>query len=685
MKKTLLFLLLFSVVSALSAQVTVFSDNFESGTSNWSLTSTWGLSTTSSHSTSHSLTESPTGNYGNNLNYVTATLSSGVNLSTALSANLSFWAKYSIEGGFDYMYLDVSANGGTSWVNIASYDDTLNNWTQFNYSLGGYVGNSSVKIRFRFYSDGAVNYDGMYIDDVIITSDTVDNAAPLVLHTPPVFYEGVFLADTIVADIIDISGVQTAELKYSVDGSSYTTVSGVNTIGDTYHFIIPQQPAGAMVDYFFHAIDSASTPNTEITDTFSYISGNYIAYDNGQVDFVDSTGSGESVAVRITLSGTSSLKGILIRNYTDVNRSNDSMIVHVWNNTLGVPGTDIITPFKVKPAATLQNTSAMTVIDLRPYSAQLSSLSGDIFIGFSVGPGVGVWSTITSPGVTTRSFVKTGTGSWTAATSGTTGSSDFHFRAITAPYCQTYNVGFQIDTTLSPTVSFTDTTIPSATSWSWNFGDGNYSNLQNPVHNYSAYGTYTVTLFAGNSTCGLNDSATTIFTINAKTPMAKFVYDTTLSPAIFFTDSSKFAPSQWLWDFDDNGATSTAQNATHTFPAAGGTFHVCLTATNTAGSDTYCENLVIMSTIGIQENAKDMRSEIFPNPMQSTAFIILEGVNINTLKFKLYDLQGRRVDMNYQIKNNGIELFRGNVARGQYIYEIYDNTTKIQTGRLIVQ
>ena len=60
-------------------------------------------------------------------------------------------------------------------------------------------------------------------------------------------------------------------------------------------------------------------------------------------------------------------------------------------------------------------------------------------------------------------------------------------------------------------------------------------------------------------------------------------------------------------------------------------------------------------------------------------------VNINTLKFKLYDLQGRRVDMNYQIKNNGIELFRGNVARGQYIYEIYDNTTKIQTGRLIVQ
>jgi len=42
-------------------------------------------------------------------------------------------------------------------------------------------------------------------------------------------------------------------------------------------------------------------------------------------------------------------------------------------------------------------------------------------------------------------------------------------------------------------VSFTDES-PEATSWEWDFGDGNTSNEQNPVHLYDEMGTYTVTL-----------------------------------------------------------------------------------------------------------------------------------------------------------------------------------------------
>jgi len=41
-----------------------------------------------------------------------------------------------------------------------------------------------------------------------------------------------------------------------------------------------------------------------------------------------------------------------------------------------------------------------------------------------------------------------------------------------------------------------------ATSWSWNFGDGNASTQQNPTHTYSAFGSYTVTHIAGNGSCG---------------------------------------------------------------------------------------------------------------------------------------------------------------------------------------
>jgi PKD repeat protein len=47
-------------------------------------------------------------------------------------------------------------------------------------------------------------------------------------------------------------------------------------------------------------------------------------------------------------------------------------------------------------------------------------------------------------------------------------------------------------------VQFNDTSAGSPTSWYWNFGDGKNSTEQNPVHNYTAAGKYTVSLKAGN-------------------------------------------------------------------------------------------------------------------------------------------------------------------------------------------
>jgi PKD repeat protein len=43
-------------------------------------------------------------------------------------------------------------------------------------------------------------------------------------------------------------------------------------------------------------------------------------------------------------------------------------------------------------------------------------------------------------------------------------------------------------------VAFTDTSSGSPTSWSWSFGDGGTSTVQNPTHDYNAAGTYDVTL-----------------------------------------------------------------------------------------------------------------------------------------------------------------------------------------------
>ena len=54
-----------------------------------------------------------------------------------------------------------------------------------------------------------------------------------------------------------------------------------------------------------------------------------------------------------------------------------------------------------------------------------------------------------------------------------------------------------INITVGMNITFTDiSTLGDATNltWEWVFGDGNESTMQNPMHNYSMAGNYTVTL-----------------------------------------------------------------------------------------------------------------------------------------------------------------------------------------------
>ncbi|MFN8395263.1 MAG: PKD domain-containing protein [Bacteroidia bacterium] len=148
-------------------------------------------------------------------------------------------------------------------------------------------------------------------------------------------------------------------------------------------------------------------------------------------------------------------------------------------------------------------------------------------------------------------------------------------------------------------VHFTDLTVSTRpiTSWFWDFGDGNTDSVQNPVHFYTAPGTYTVTLGVVN-TLGCTDTITLPANVSLfLPPTAAFVPSDTIGCdpfAVVFTDASTGPQpiTGWNWDFG-NGNTSTVQNPNQVFTPAGG-YTITLIAIDSAGCrDTVSRNITV--------------------------------------------------------------------------------------------
>jgi len=78
---------------------------------------------------------------------------------------------------------------------------------------------------------------------------------------------------------------------------------------------------------------------------------------------------------------------------------------------------------------------------------------------------------------------------------------------------------------------------------------------------------------------------------NPPGPFAIFNTQFITDDGILFTDASFFNPNQWIWDFGD-GTTGNGSAVGHTYLSAG-TYTVCLTASNSIGADTYCEDVTL--------------------------------------------------------------------------------------------
>ncbi|MDX2135361.1 MAG: PKD domain-containing protein [Saprospiraceae bacterium] len=192
----------------------------------------------------------------------------------------------------------------------------------------------------------------------------------------------------------------------------------------------------------------------------------------------------------------------------------------------------------------------------------------------------------------THTYTNDGTYTVTLVATNTCGTNTFTQQVVivTLP-----NAGFSANVTsgCAPlTVQFNNLSSPNATSFNWSFPGGTpaSSTQTNPTVVYNTPGTYSVTLIATNAAGSDTTTLTNYITVNT-VPAAGFT-SITNGATVSFTNTSTGATS-YNWTFGD-GQSSTQANPTHTY-TNDGTYTVTLTATNSCGTNTFTQQVAILT------------------------------------------------------------------------------------------
>jgi hypothetical protein len=148
-------------------------DDCESDWIHW-IKDKWLLRTTRYHSSTTSF-------YGGKTNDRNSTFMYKYGRDIEPEDTLRFWTWYEIENNWDYAYVEVSTDGGTTFRSIpgnitttsnpygnnAGYGITgdSNGWIEAVFPLGG-LADTTVVLRLRYKTDAAVLEEGIYVDDI---------------------------------------------------------------------------------------------------------------------------------------------------------------------------------------------------------------------------------------------------------------------------------------------------------------------------------------------------------------------------------------------------------------------------------------------------------------------------------------------------------------------------------------
>ncbi|HUP59868.1 MAG TPA: S8 family serine peptidase [Thermoanaerobaculia bacterium] len=213
----------------------------------------WQISIEHAHTGTHSYHHAP-----DFTPYSNVTCASLVTPPITLDANaeLSYFARYNLEFQWDGVIVEISTDNGANWADLppaGGYPDTLAEtqgpsgtiapvnacgylrtkgaftgpsdnagltpWTEYRSSLALFAG-QTVKIRWRFTSDPGLEYQGFYLDDIVVTNVKLADPCTPIAQKP-------------VAAFTNSPGVGTRGLPVTFkDTSSNTPASWLWNFGD---------------------------------------------------------------------------------------------------------------------------------------------------------------------------------------------------------------------------------------------------------------------------------------------------------------------------------------------------------------------------------------------------------------------------------------------------------------------
>lgn len=294
--------------------------------------------------------------------------------------------------------------------------------------------------------------------------------------------------------------------------------------------------------------------------------------------------NGTNLAAIGTISGTGSNVLTFASITTNYAGSYSVIVTNSFGSvTSSVAALTVISPAASPPAADF---TAGPIIGLAPLTVNFTNFStGATNYSWDFGDGNG--STAVNP-INTYTTAGSYTVTLTAIGAGGTNSVvEVNYIVVTNPQPPTASFTGTPTSGLAPlTVNFANASS-GATSYSWNFGDGNSSGAVNPSHTYTSTGSYTVTLTAvgAGGTNSFTRANYVAVTNPPPPPTVSFTGSPTSGPlslTVNFTNTSVGA-TNYNWNFGD-GNSSVVVNPVNTYTNAGN-FSVTLTAIGAGGTN----------------------------------------------------------------------------------------------------